>query len=120
VTAPAALDWVRDRNAETLGELSATPRFAALRTEIRQVLDADDHGSPLARWRGHKTMALLAVPPIEVSWCLSYKSDLIAALNEPNAMSPELGCGTTQSLAAWPRSPSVASPAGEFCPFCHK
>jgi len=51
VTAPAALDWVRDRNARTLGELSATARFAELRTGIRQVLDSDDR-IPFVRRRG--------------------------------------------------------------------
>jgi prolyl oligopeptidase len=38
----AALAWVRDRNAETFAELTGSARFAALRTEIREVLDADD------------------------------------------------------------------------------
>ena len=42
VTGEAALDWVRTRNAETLSELEGRPRFAALRNEIREVLDADD------------------------------------------------------------------------------
>src|SRR5258708_38807100 len=42
VTGPTALDWVRDRNAETVGELSGGARFQELRNEIRQVLDADD------------------------------------------------------------------------------
>jgi prolyl oligopeptidase len=51
VTGPAALDWVRDRNAETVGELSGGIRFQDLRTEIRQVLDADDR-IPLVRRRG--------------------------------------------------------------------
>ncbi|HEY7011767.1 MAG TPA: S9 family peptidase, partial [Streptosporangiaceae bacterium] len=41
VTGPAALDWVRARNAESLRQLSG-PRFEGLRTEIRQVLDSDD------------------------------------------------------------------------------
>jgi prolyl oligopeptidase len=41
VTGPAALDWVRERNAESLRRLSG-PRFEALRSEIRQVLDSDD------------------------------------------------------------------------------
>jgi prolyl oligopeptidase len=51
VTGPAALDWVRDRNAETAGELSGGIRFQDLRTEIRQVLDADDR-IPFVRRRG--------------------------------------------------------------------
>jgi prolyl oligopeptidase len=51
VTGPAALDWARDRNSETLGELSHSARFTELRTEIRQVLDADDR-IPYPRRRG--------------------------------------------------------------------
>jgi prolyl oligopeptidase len=51
VTGPSALDWVRDRNAETVGELSGGTRFQDLRTEIRQVLDADDR-IPFVRRRG--------------------------------------------------------------------
>ena len=42
VTGPTALDWVRERNAEALATLSGTARFEDLRTELRQVLDADD------------------------------------------------------------------------------
>ncbi len=41
VTGPAALDWVRERNSESLRQLSG-PRFEGLRDEIRQVLDSDD------------------------------------------------------------------------------
>jgi prolyl oligopeptidase len=51
VTGPAALDWVRERNAETLGQLSGPARFAELRDEVRQVLDADDR-IPYVRRRG--------------------------------------------------------------------
>ena len=51
VTGPAALDWVRDRNAETAGELTDGIRFRDLRTEIREVLDADDR-IPFVRRRG--------------------------------------------------------------------
>jgi prolyl oligopeptidase len=51
VTGPAALDWVRERNAETVAQLSGEPRFEELRTEIRQVLDADER-IPLVRRRG--------------------------------------------------------------------
>jgi prolyl oligopeptidase len=51
VTGPAALDWVRARNAETVAELSGGARFRELRAEIRQVLDADDR-IPLVRRRG--------------------------------------------------------------------
>jgi prolyl oligopeptidase len=53
VTGPAALDWVRERNAETLGELSGSARFAGLRTEIRQVLDADDRIPYVRRRAGY-------------------------------------------------------------------
>ena len=51
VTGQAALDWVRDRNAEALGELSHGARFEELRTQIRQVLDSDDR-IPYPRRRG--------------------------------------------------------------------
>src|SRR5215469_3171330 len=54
VTGPAALDWVRERNAETVAGLSGGPRFEELRTEIRQVLDADER-IPLVRWRRRRT-----------------------------------------------------------------
>jgi prolyl oligopeptidase len=42
VTGETALDWVRVRNAEAIGELTRAPRFGELRDEIREVLDADD------------------------------------------------------------------------------
>lgn len=42
VLGEAALAWVRERNAETFAELTGSAQFAALRTEIREVLDADD------------------------------------------------------------------------------
>src|SRR5215467_5477210 len=51
VTGPAALDWVREGNTETVAQLSGEPRFEELRTEIRQVLDADER-IPLVRRRG--------------------------------------------------------------------
>ena len=51
VTGETALDWVRARNAETVAELTGAPRFAALRDEVREVLDADDR-IPYARRRG--------------------------------------------------------------------
>ncbi len=51
VTGPAALDWARERNAETLAELSGGARFAELQNQIRQVLDADDR-IPYVRSRG--------------------------------------------------------------------
>src|SRR5215468_2069637 len=51
VTGAAALDWVRERNAEALATLSDSARFEELRTEIREVLDADDR-IPYPRRRG--------------------------------------------------------------------
>src|SRR5258706_700109 len=57
VTGPAALDWARERNAETVaemkgeGEAGEGSRLADLRSQIRQVLDADDR-IPLVRRRG--------------------------------------------------------------------
>jgi prolyl oligopeptidase len=42
VTGESALAWVRERNAETVAGLTGGDRFEALRTEIRQVLDAED------------------------------------------------------------------------------
>src|SRR5215470_16271972 len=51
VTGTAALDWVRERNADSLGRLSGGHRFASLRAEIREVLDADDR-IPFVRRHG--------------------------------------------------------------------
>jgi prolyl oligopeptidase len=51
VTGAAALDWVRERNAEALATLSDSARFQDLRTELREVLDADDR-IPYPRRRG--------------------------------------------------------------------
>lgn len=42
VTGERALSWVRERNAETVGELACGSRFEALRGEIREVLDSTD------------------------------------------------------------------------------
>ena len=42
VTGDTALDWVRARNAEAFAELTGNPRYAALKTEILEALDADD------------------------------------------------------------------------------
>jgi prolyl oligopeptidase len=50
VTGQAALDWVKERNAEAVKLLSGE-RFEDLRAEIRQVLDADDR-IPYVRRRG--------------------------------------------------------------------
>jgi prolyl oligopeptidase len=41
VAGDAALAWVRDRNADTLAALATSTRYAALRDEIREVLDAE-------------------------------------------------------------------------------
>ncbi|MFI7514578.1 prolyl oligopeptidase family protein [Micromonospora echinofusca] len=46
-----AARWVRDRNAETVAALTGGEGFAALRAELRQVLDADDR-IPYPGWRG--------------------------------------------------------------------
>jgi prolyl oligopeptidase len=51
VAGSAALDWVRERNAETVAELAGGSRFQTLRTQIRQVLDSDDR-IPFIRRRG--------------------------------------------------------------------
>src|SRR5438067_11435724 len=51
VTGEDALDWVRTRNDETLDELTTGARFAELRDELREVLDADDR-IPYVRRRG--------------------------------------------------------------------
>ncbi|WP_229402518.1 prolyl oligopeptidase family serine peptidase [Micromonospora okii] len=48
---PDAAGWVRDRNAETLAGLTGGERFAALRDELRQVLDSDER-IPYPGWRG--------------------------------------------------------------------
>ncbi|WP_231933589.1 prolyl oligopeptidase family serine peptidase [Micromonospora coxensis] len=46
-----AAGWVRERNAETVAALTGGESFAALRAEIRQVLDAEDR-IPYPGWRG--------------------------------------------------------------------
>lgn len=51
MTGTAALDWVRERNDESTGELSGGDRFGVLRDGIREVLDADDR-IPYVRRRG--------------------------------------------------------------------
>ncbi|MFC9252291.1 prolyl oligopeptidase family serine peptidase [Amycolatopsis thailandensis] len=51
VTGEEALDWVRARNDEALAELSTGDRFAGIRDEVREVLDADDR-IPYVRRRG--------------------------------------------------------------------
>ncbi|GAB3876967.1 hypothetical protein GCM10029964_025090 [Kibdelosporangium lantanae] len=42
VTGDAAMAWVRDRNAETVAELTGSARFTEMRDEIRAVFDADN------------------------------------------------------------------------------
>ena len=51
VTGETALDWVRERNATTVAELTGGERFASLRDGSREVLDADDR-IPYVRRRG--------------------------------------------------------------------
>ena len=51
VTDPAALDWVRERNALTVAELTGSARADRLRAEILEVLDSDDR-IPYVRRRG--------------------------------------------------------------------
>ena len=51
VTGERAMDWVRARNTETGAELTGGDRFAGLRDEIREVLDATDR-IPYVRRRG--------------------------------------------------------------------
>ncbi|MEU7312884.1 prolyl oligopeptidase family serine peptidase [Streptomyces sp. NPDC007083] len=47
----AALGWVRERNAETMAELTADPGFETLRAEVREVL-GDPARIPYVRRRG--------------------------------------------------------------------
>ncbi|MDX6770777.1 MAG: prolyl oligopeptidase family serine peptidase [Elusimicrobiota bacterium] len=42
VEAPKALEWVKARNAESLGELESDPRYKAVEGELRTVLLAED------------------------------------------------------------------------------
>jgi prolyl oligopeptidase len=51
ITGDTALDWVRERNAETIAALAGSERFVELRDQVRQVLDADDR-IPWPRRRG--------------------------------------------------------------------
>ncbi|WP_020671667.1 prolyl oligopeptidase family serine peptidase [Amycolatopsis nigrescens] len=51
VTGEQALDWVRERNAETVADLTGGTGFEPLRARIREVLDADDR-IPYVRRRG--------------------------------------------------------------------
>jgi prolyl oligopeptidase len=49
VTGERALSWVRERNAETVAELTGGVRFEALRAEIREVLDSTDRIPSITR-----------------------------------------------------------------------
>lgn len=51
VTGSRALDWVKERNAETVAELATGARFEQLEAEVREVLDSDDR-IPLVTRRG--------------------------------------------------------------------
>jgi len=51
VTGDRALEWVRERSAETLAGLSGAAGFGQLRAGIREVLDSDDR-IPFVRRRG--------------------------------------------------------------------
>jgi prolyl oligopeptidase len=42
VTAAKALDWVRERNAKSTGELAKSPEFAALDDRLLRILDSKD------------------------------------------------------------------------------
>ena len=54
VTGERALSWVRERNAETIAELTGTSRFEALRAEIREVLDSTDRIPYITRRGGYR------------------------------------------------------------------
>lgn len=47
-----ALDWVGERNAETLGHLGSTPRFSALEKDIETILDSPDRIPAVAERAG--------------------------------------------------------------------
>lgn len=49
VSGDTALAWVKERNAETVAEFTGSDRFDRLRTEIREVLDAEDRIPYVAR-----------------------------------------------------------------------
>jgi prolyl oligopeptidase len=51
VDSPQASAWVRERSAATVAALTADARFAALRDELRRVLDAADR-IPATAWHG--------------------------------------------------------------------
>jgi prolyl oligopeptidase len=51
VTGEEALTWVRERNAEAFAELTENPRYAELKAQILEALDADDR-IPYVQRRG--------------------------------------------------------------------
>ncbi len=53
VTGEAALDWVRERNAETFAELTGNDRYEGLKAEILEALDADDRIPYVVRRAGY-------------------------------------------------------------------
>ncbi|HJP76701.1 MAG TPA: prolyl oligopeptidase family serine peptidase [Pseudonocardiaceae bacterium] len=53
VTGERALEWVGQRNADTTAELTGGPRFAQLKSEILDTLDADDRIPYVFRRAGH-------------------------------------------------------------------
>jgi prolyl oligopeptidase len=46
-----AIEWVKERNAASLGELEADPRYAPIKEEVRAILNASDR-IPFPTWRG--------------------------------------------------------------------
>ncbi|MGQ0717484.1 MAG: prolyl oligopeptidase family serine peptidase [Pseudonocardiales bacterium] len=54
VTGERALSWVRERNAETVAELTGGSRFETLRAEIREVLDSTDRIPYITRRGGYR------------------------------------------------------------------
>ncbi len=54
VTGERALSWVRERNAESVAELTGEPRFEVLRAEIREVLDSTDRIPYITRRGGYR------------------------------------------------------------------
>lgn len=53
VSGDAALAWVRERNAETVDELTGSPGFKVLEQEMREVLDDDGRIPYTVRRGGH-------------------------------------------------------------------
>ncbi|MGH3776809.1 MAG: prolyl oligopeptidase family serine peptidase [Pseudonocardiaceae bacterium] len=54
VTGERALSWVRERNSETVAELTGGSRFETLRAEIREVLDSTDRIPRITRRGGYR------------------------------------------------------------------